>query len=74
MKPLTEPDIDSSGEALKDGPQFLSSLKKEFGQDCEKEKALTRSKLCLEEAKGVEEHADELRVSCPQKGRLRLPL
>ena len=40
MKPLTEPDIDSSGEALKDGPRFLSSLKKEFSQDCEKDESI----------------------------------
>ena len=40
MKPLTELDIDSSGEAPKDGPQFLFSLKKEFGQDCEKDKSM----------------------------------
>ena len=40
MKPLTELDIDSRGEALKDGPQFLSSLKKEFGQDYEKDESI----------------------------------
>ena len=44
--------VDSGGEKLEDGPQFLSSLQKEFSKDTKivkKIKAFIRSKVRVEE-------------------------
>ena len=46
----------SSSEKLEEGPQFLSSLKKEFSKETKvvkKIKASVRSKVCVEKTKYV---------------------